>query len=67
MIELKFNTAEHTLEFTYRDVTKTYSNVVTIKTHGDYYEVLQRQNSTDKNAPLFRTPINSTIIEFIHQ
>lgn len=66
MIHLKFNTAEHTLDFTHRDITKTYVNVVTIKTHNEYYEVLQRQNLNDKNAPLFRIPINSTIIEFVH-
>lgn len=66
MIELKFNTSNHTLEFTYRDVTKHYENVVTIKTHDDYYEVLQRQTVTDKNAPLFRVPINNTLIEFQH-
>ena len=67
MIEMKFNTANHTLEFTHRDVTRHYENVVTIKTHDDYFEVLQRQSSNDKNAPLFRVPISSTIIEFEHE
>lgn len=66
MIELKFNTANHTLDFIYRDVTKHYENVVTIKTHDDYYEVLQRQEDTEKNAPLFRVPIVKAIIEFQH-
>lgn len=66
MIELKFNTSEHTLTFTHRDMTKHYDNVVTIKTHDDYYEILQRQTDIEKNVPLFRVPIISTIIEFQH-
>ena len=66
MIELKFNTSEHTLTFTHRDTPRHYENVVTIKTHDDYYEVLQKQEDTEKNAPLFRVPIVSTIIEFQH-
>ena len=67
MTLLKFNTADHTLSFLFEGEEREYSNVVTIKTHDEYYEVLQRQKRTEKNAPLLRVPIVSTVIEFTHE
>lgn len=67
MITLKFDTFNHTLDYYYGGMERTYSNVTTIKVHEGYYEVLQRQQTTDKNAPLFRLPMNNTIIEFVHE
>ena len=66
MITIKFDTFNHTLDYSFDGINKTFENVTTIKVHEGYYEVLQRQLSTDKNAPLFRLPINNTIIEFVH-
>ena len=42
-----------------------FENVMTIKTHENYYEVLQKQNITEKNAPLLRVPISNTILDLI--
>lgn len=67
MITIKFDTFNHTLDYSFDGINKTFENVTTIKVHEGYYEVLQRQLSTDKNAPLFRLPTNNTIIEFIHE
>jgi hypothetical protein len=67
MILLRFNTSDHTLQFNYEGEEINYENVVTIKTHDEYYEVLQRQIRTEKNAPLLRVPITKTIIEFTHE
>jgi hypothetical protein len=67
MITLKFDTFKHTLEFLFNGLNRKFENVTTIKTYDGYYEVLQRQQTTGKNAPLFRLPINSTIIEFSHE
>jgi len=45
-----------------------FDNVTTIKTHEEgYYEVLQRQDISGKNAPLFRFPVETTIIQFVHE
>lgn len=46
---------------------KEYPNVMTIKEFDGFYEVRQRQQSTDKNAPIWRVPINKTMIEYIHE
>ena len=67
MIELKSDTLNHSLEYTYDHITRTFENVMTIKTHDNYYEVLQKQNITEKNAPLLRVPISNTILEFNHE
>jgi len=67
MIKLKFDTYNHNLEFTYDGETTYYENVMTIKVHEDCYQVLQRQESSGKNAPLLKLPIDKTIIEYIHE
>ena len=70
MVHLLFNTYEHTLEvhFTEIQIEDKFENVTTIKTHEEgYYEVLQRQDISGKNAPLFRFPIETTIIQFVHE
>jgi hypothetical protein len=67
MITIKFDTFKHTLDYSFNGINKTYENVTTIKVHEGYYEVLQRQLLTEKNAPLFRLPIVNTIIEFNHE
>jgi len=67
MILLEFNTFDHTLTCTIDGEIKTFDRVVTIKNHDDYYEILQRQTKTEKNAPLLRVPINSTVIEYSHE
>ena len=70
MVHLLFNTYEHTLEvhFMETQVEDKFENVTTIKTHEEgYYEVLQRQDVSGKNAPLFRFPIQTTLIQFIHE
>jgi len=70
MIHLLFNTYEHTLDVTFLDTRNTdrFERVTTIKTHEEgYYEVLQRQNINEKNAPLFRNPNKKKEIRFIHE
>jgi hypothetical protein len=65
---VRFNTKEHTLSILWGDegtITEDFENVMTIKEYDGYYEILQKQES-GKNAPLFRLPINSTIIRYIH-
>jgi hypothetical protein len=47
--------------------TKEYDNVMTIKEFDGFYEVRQRQQVTDKNVPIWRLPINQTIIEYNHE
>jgi hypothetical protein len=67
MIILKFNTYEHTLDVIYpNDRTEYFSQVMTIKYFEGFYEVLQKQ-SNGKNAPLFRTPILNTVIQYTHE
>lgn len=70
MIHLLFNTLEHTLEVNFTDYgTDSFENVTTIKTHSKdgYYEVLQKQETKDTNAPLFRFPITNTVIQYVHE
>ena len=70
MTHLLFNTYNHTLEVNSTELegTERFDRVTTIKIHEEgYYEVLQRQEITDKNAPLFRFPISSTIIQYVHE
>jgi|TARA_B110000503_G_C7038196_1_gene367069 hypothetical protein len=70
MVLLLFNTYEHTLEVNFVDNLEkyNYTNVTTIKTHEEgFYEVLQRQESSGKNTPLYRFPIDKTIIKFVHE
>lgn len=68
MIHLLFNTYEHTLEVSFMDSddTDTFERVSTIKEHERYYEVLQKEENSGKNKPLFRFPINETIIQYVH-
>lgn len=67
MITLKFDTLNHTLDYSFDGFDTRYERVTTIKTHEGYYEVLQKQLATDKNAPLFKVPIQNTIIEYVHE
>lgn len=46
--------------------SETKENVMTIKDYNGYYEVLQRQ-SNEKNAPIYRFPINNTMIVYTHE
>lgn len=69
MIHLLFNTYEHTLDVSFMDnnETDTFERVSTIKEHEKgYYEVLQKEENSGKNKPLFRFPINETIIQYVH-
>ena len=66
MIILEFNTGEHTMDVTYPDnSTEFFSNVMTIKYFDGFYEVVQKQVN-GKNAPLFRVPIDNTMIQYTH-
>ena len=70
MIKLTFNTKKHTMVFK-PDMDKNYvmeyPNVTTIKYEDKYYEVRQKQDSTSSSSvPIFRVPVESTIIEYIH-
>lgn len=70
MIKLTFNTKKHTMVFK-PDMDKNYvmeyPNVTTIKYEGNYYEVRQKQDPTSSSSvPIFRVPVESTIIEYIH-
>lgn len=68
MIRITFNTNRHSMTIQSESMgIKEYQNVMTIKEMTGFYEVRQRQQSTDKNAPIFRLPINHTIIEYIHE
>ena len=70
MIVLLFNTKTHMLEIKSLDLVwdeKTYSNVTTIIDFVSFYEVRQRQDSTDKSIPIFRFPVSQTIIKYIHE
>jgi len=64
---ITFNTAEHTAVVINDHNTSTFNNVTTIKSCGDvYYEMLQTQDN-GVSAPIFRSPIESTIIYYIHK
>ena len=64
---ITFNTAEHTAVVINEHKTSTFSNITTIKSCGDaYYEMYQAQES-GISAPIFRSPIKSTIIYYIHK
>ena len=68
MIKVTFNSKAHWMEIsTDGKKSQTYTDVMTIKNndHGGYYEILQRQIN-DSVAPLFRLPMNSTIVEYQH-
>lgn len=73
MIYITFNTKEHSMTIKFDNgVVREYPNVTTIKemnnnVYQGFYEVRQSQKSTGKNAPIFRVPIPSTIIEYIHE
>jgi len=68
MIIVRFNTKTHTMKIQSELFsTKEYDNVMTIKEFDGFYEVRQRQQVTDKNVPIWRLPINQTIIEYNHE
>jgi len=68
MIRITFNTKTHTMTIQSDSIgIKEYPNVMTIKEFQRFYEVRQRQQTTDKNAPIWRVPINQTIIEYVHE
>ena len=71
MIYIVFNTKEHSMTIKFDGgAIREYQNVTTIKEaqngYQGYYEVRQRKESIDKNVPIFRVPIPSTIIEYVH-
>jgi len=69
MIRITFNTKTHTMiiKDAGDDQVKEYPNVMTIKEFQGFYEIRQRQQTIEKNAPILRVPINQTIIEYIHE
>jgi len=69
MIRITFNTKTHSMVISDDKTigTKEYPNVMTIKEMDGFYEVRQRQVTSDKNAPIWRVPITQTIIEYIHE
>jgi hypothetical protein len=65
---LKFNTQKHTLTVIYIDGTMGVTDlkdVTTIREGNGFYEVLQRQEN-GKNAPIYRFPINNTVVRYFH-
>ena len=65
---VRFNTSNHTLSIGWADgsgYTDEHENVMTIREGAGYYEILQRQEN-GKNAPIYRLPINNTIIRYMH-
>jgi len=65
---LKFNTQKHSLSITFEDgmtLPDDIQDVMTIREGEGFYEVLQKQE-TGKNAPIFRFPINNTVIRYFH-
>lgn len=66
---VRFNTSDHTLSIGWADnsgYTDKHENVMTIREGAGYYEILQRQEN-GKNAPIYRLPINNTIVRYFHQ
>jgi len=65
---IKFNTQKHTLTVIYIDGTMGVTDlkdVTTIREGNGFYEVLQRQEN-GKNAPIYRFPINNTVVRYFH-
>lgn len=65
---LRFDTKKHILSIAWgngSEESEEYEEVMTIREGNGFYEVLQRQE-TGKNAPIYRLPINSTIIRYFH-
>ena len=65
---LKFNTKKHTLTVIFIDGTvgvNDLEDVTTIRVAEGFYEVLQRQED-GKNAPIYRFPINNTVVRSFH-
>ena len=65
---LKFNTKKHTLTVIFIDDTvgvNDLEDVTTIRVAEGFYEVLQRQED-GKNAPIYRFPINNTVVRYFH-
>ncbi len=65
---LKFNTKKHTLTVIFIDSTvgvNDLEDVTTIRVAEGFYEVLQRQED-GKNAPIYRFPINNTVVRYFH-
>ncbi len=65
---LKFSTKKHTLSVIYEDGTvgvTDLEDVTTIRVGEGFYEDLQRQED-GKNAPIYRFPINNTIVRYFH-
>jgi len=65
---LKFNTKKHTLTVIFIDGTvgvNDLADVTTIRVAEGFYEVLQRQED-GKNAPIYRFPINNTVVRYFH-
>jgi hypothetical protein len=61
MIQITFNPNRKTLQW---ELT-TYENVITIKPHDSYYEVIFTEDGINK--PIFRFPINQTIIRYVYE
>ena len=65
MTKITFNSKSHQMFITIDGETTSYNDVMTIKNNEGFYEILQRQQN-ESVAPLYRLPLNSTIIEYQH-
>ncbi len=67
MIRIEFNTETHSMGVYIDDLPrKNYSNVSTIKVVEGYYDVMV-QLEDGRKAPILRTPIGKTIIQYEHK
>lgn len=69
MIYLDFNTKTRVLKISNDSsfiIQETIHDVITIRSEGYFYEVIQTLDDDTKKAPIIRTPVDRTYIRYRH-
>jgi hypothetical protein len=69
MIYLDFNTKTRVLKISNDSsfiIQETIHDVITIRSEGYFYEVIQTLDDETKKAPIIRTPVDRTYIRYRH-
>ena len=69
MIYLEFNTKTRVLKISNDSsfiIQETIHDVITIRSEGYFYEVIQTLDDETKKAPIIRTPVDRTYIRYRH-
>jgi hypothetical protein len=63
MLKLIFNTTKKTVNFIdHNNYEIIYENISTVKPNFGFYEVIQEDKNINKKYPIFRAPINQTLM-----